>query len=432
MNIKLVLAAFALFILTNTGLAAEPRPLDISEAIELTLANNAELLSLRQELVKARAFKLQADGTLTPEAGLRAYADIQRENQTTDGSDRSDNRAATANLSQTLYSGGKDEATRRQSPQVLSIAELSLTDGENRAVGELFARFYNVLLQESRIDTEEAAILTSEQHLREVTKMSELGLANRLEVIRADQQLAANRANLSTARGLREAALISLMNYMAIPPGAMRPVSGSLHTFPAQGNREESLRLAMENRADRAMLEQQLGYRKNQIEIERSALRPKAALGVSAGYLDPYRGKNRGDGTWRAELSITVPILDRGASRAGVLREEAVLEQSRIALSQKELDIRSGVETAWTEYETTVDRMRSTARALELAVETLRLAEIGFQEGVTPQLDLLDAQSSLTDSRLQHLSALYNHMLATVALKVTEGSIISWTGGRDF
>lgn len=438
MRAKIILAALSLAIFSTLPTfganceAAAPRSLDIKEAIGLTLEHNATLRSLRQETRKADAFKIQADGTLTPEIGVNAYVDEQRENQTSDGSSRTDNKVARVSLAQSIYSGGRNEALRRQSPQVKSIADLMLTDGENRAIGELFARFYNVLLQESRVRTEEAAIRTSELHLREVTKMSELGLANRLEVIRADQQLATNRANLSTAKGLHEAALIALMNYMAIPPSERRPVSGKLQTFELTGNREESLVLAMQNRADRGMLEQQVAYQGNQIEIARSGLRPKVAFGASAGYLDPYRGSDRGDDTWRAELSITVPILDRGVTRGNVVKEQATMEQDKISLGQKELDIRSGVETAWTEYETTLEHMKSTARALELAEETLRLAEVGFQEGVTPQLDLLDAQSSLTDSRLQHLSAVYNHMLAVVALKVTEGDIISWTRGRDF
>lgn len=432
MIVKNIAAALSFALVSTLCEAAEPIPIDIKEAIVLTLEDNAALRSLRQEARKAEAFKIQADGTLAPEIGVNAYVDRQRENQTSDGSNRPDNRVARVTLSQTLYSGGRNEALRRQSPQVRTVAELTLIDGENRAVGELFARFYNVLLQESRVQTEEAAIRTSELHLREVTKMEELGLSNRLEVIRAEQQLATNRADLSTAKGLRDTAAVSLNNYMAITPSQLRPVSGKLQVFEIEGSRDASLALAMEKRADRGMMQQQAAYQKNQIEIARSGLRPKIALGASAGYLDPYRGYDRGDDTWRTELSITIPILDRDAARGDVIREQATMEQDRIALGQKELDIRSEVETAWMEYETTLERMDSTLRALELAGETLRLAAIGFQEGVTPQLDLLAAQASFTDIRLQHLGAIYNHMLAVVALKVTEGDIINWTVGREF
>jgi outer membrane protein TolC len=412
--------------------AASPAPMGIEEAIDLTLRRNSVLLSLRQEAMKAVAFKLQADGTAAPELGLSAYADVQREIQTSDGSGRRDNRVARISLSQTLYSGGRDEAMRRQSPQVKSMADLTVTDAENRAIGELFARFYNVLLQERRVDTERSAASTSELHLREVSRMSELGLSNRLEVIRAEQQLAANRANLVTAEGLYDSALISLMNYMSIPPEEKRSVTGRLRIMEVSGDRTSSLETAMANRADREMLESQAEYQANQIEIERSGSRPRVSLGASAGYLDPYKGSDFGDETWRAELSITVPILDRGTVKGNVTRAKAVAEQNRIDLKQKELDIKSDVETAWIELESANNRLESTIRALDLAEETLRLAEAGFQEGVTPQLDLLSAQTSLTESRLEHLRSLYNHMLAVVALKVTEGDAINWTGRMKF
>ena len=74
--------------------------------------------------------------------------------------------------------------------------------------------------------------------------------------------------------------------------------------------------------------------------------------------------------------------------------------------------------------------LKASEKALELAKESLRLAEVGFREGVTPQLDLLNAQTSLTSARLDHARSQYNHLLTIVALKVTEGTVIEWTGER--
>jgi outer membrane protein TolC len=425
--------SIAVILLLCAALSADAAvSMDVKEAIDLTLLNNSTLLSLRQETAKAEAFRLQADGSMLPAVGLSAGIDSQKEPQTSDGSSRHDNKSARLTLSQPIYTGGRSQALRRQSASVKSIADLAVIDAENRAVGELFARFYNVLLQERRVETERAAAVTSELHLREVTRMSELGLSNRLEVIRASQQFAANKADLSAAEGAADAALISLMNYMAIPPEERRPVDGSLHVIDVRGDRAGSLALAMVNRADKSLLESEMKYQEDQIEIERSASRPSVSIGASAGYLDPYSGRDSGDDTWRAELLISVPIFDRDAARGNVIRARAVMEQDKIALRQKDLDIRSEVETAWMELETTLEHLESTQSALDLAEESLRLAEIGFQEGVTPQLDLLEAQSSLTASRLEHLRSLYNHILAVVALKVTEGGIIQWTGEMDF
>jgi outer membrane protein TolC len=420
--------SFAL-LLTTSATSAETGPMGINEAIELTLTNNSGLRSLRQETIKAYAFQIQADGTLLPNLSVNAYLDRQKESTTNDG-DRNDNKGARASLEQVIYSGGKNSAIRNQSKQVKNIAEMIIANGENNSVGELYARFYNVLLQRERIKAEESAVNTSGQHLKEVSKMRELGLANGLEVIRAGQLLATNTANLSTAKGLYESAHIALMNYMGIAPEGRREITGELSVPEAVGTRQRSLEIAQANRADLKKLEEQLGYQKNQILIEKSGTRPKISFGVSAGYLNPYLKDDRGDDTWRAELSVTVPIFDRNTSRGNAIRAGAVLEQDKIALEQKELDIKSAVETAWTEIESTMHHLKASEKALELAKESLRLAEVGFREGVTPQLDLLNAQTSLTSARLDHARSQYNHLLTIVALKVTEGTVIEWTGER--
>jgi outer membrane protein TolC len=420
------IAAVFLAVFCTARAETAPAPLEIDEALDLMLSRNLALQSLRKEIDKAEAFTLQAGGTLTPEVNLNAST-----SETGSNAGQSGTNEAALSLSQVIYSGGRNEAVRKQAPQVRSIADLAVEDARNRAAGELYARFYNVLLQERYAETERSASATSEMHLKEITRMAELGLSNRLEVIRASQQLAANKASLASAEGMYDSAVISLMNYLALPPEDRRPVSGDLGALEVSGDRESSLASALENRADLKMLERQVEYQEYQIDIARSGAKPRIVLGASAGLTDMGRTGSFDD-SWRAELSLTVPILDRNTARGDVITAQAQTVQDKIALEQKQLDVKSGVETAWTELETATEHLESAEAALRLAEETLRLAEVGFREGVTPQLDLLSAQTSLTESRLEHLRSLYNRMLAVAALKVTEGNIIEWAGRVDF
>jgi outer membrane protein TolC len=414
---------FAVFLAISRAAWAETAPpLEIDEALDLMLSRNLTLQSLSKEIDKAEAFKLRADGTLTPEVSLSAST---RDEDTTGTNE------AGMSISQVIYSGGGNAAMRKQAPRVRSIADLAVEDARNRAAGELFARFYNVLLQERYAETERSASATSEMHLKEITSMAELGMSNRLEVIRASQQVAANKASLTSANGMYDSAVISLMNYLAISPEDRRPVSGDLGALEISGDRKSSLAAALGNRADLKMLENQIEYQEYQIDIARGGSMPRITIGGSAGLRD-VNGTGSFDDNWRAELSLTVPILDGNTARGDVITARAQAVQDHIALEQKQLDIKSGVETAWTELETAAEHLESAEAALRLAEETYRLADVGFREGVTPQLDLLSAQTSLTESRLEHLRSLYNRMLAVVALKVTEGNIIEWAGRFDF
>lgn len=406
--------------------------IDIHAAIEMTLENNISLRTARVDRQLAQADVVGAEGLWTPTLTLDATTSRARERQTSDGSDRHGTVAAYARLQQTIWSGGRNTAQIRSARRGALIAGLRIADAENAAIGELFARFYYVLLQQGRIDAERSAVSTSEAHLRELERMNELGLSNRLEVIRAEQQLATNRAGMIAAEGQYDTAIISLMNYMAMQPEPRIDISGELHVIEVSGDRASSLAAALLQRADRAALAEQIELQRDQRAAARAGTMPRVTLSATTGWLDPYLNSDRGGDTWRAEIALTVPILDRNETRSAVMSAMARQDHAELSLQQNELDIKSGIESAWTELERTSEHLDAAARALELAKESLRLAEVGFQEGVTPQLDLLTAQTALTEARLSHLSALYDRMIAAVAIKVAEGDMIPWARGADF
>ncbi len=433
MKIKMQLALAFFFILITQTAFATTKPIDIHEAIELTLKNNTMLRSLKQEITKAKAFKVQADGTLLPSLNASAHVAKQKETiMTADGSTLNENKAAIGTIEQVLYSGGKNSALRRQSSQKKTIAEMMIASGENSAIGELFGRFYNVLLKNEYIKAEESAVKTSEAHYNRAKNMNKLGLSNKLEVIRAGQQLATNTANLSRAKGNHEAAEIALMNYMAIEPKNRRTVSGDLTALNVIGDRNNSLLSATEYRADRIQLQEQLKYQENQLFIEKSGLMPKLLLAGEAGWNHPNSRKDITGDTWKAQLTVAVPIFDRFITKGNLMTARATLEQNKLALEQKELDIKSEVETAWTSIETSSFSLKASKKALELAEESLRLAQVGYEEGVTPQIDLLTAQTALTSAKLDYATTQYNHLMTIVALKMTEGTIVKWSGEKNF
>ena len=149
------------------------------------------------------------------------------------------------------------------------------------------------------------------------------------------------------------------MNYMGIEPGARtrRRTASSTSRDKGQPRGISRARLAVPR--DRRQLEEQIKYQTNQIKIERSEMLPQVTAGFSAGWLSPYRQRDESSDTWRAEVRLSIPIFDRNVTRRAVMEAKAVREQDKIALEQKELDIKSEVETAWTEIEMNRGKPRS-------------------------------------------------------------------------
>ncbi|MEM0996557.1 MAG: TolC family protein [Bacteroidota bacterium] len=88
--------------------------------------------------------------------------------------------------------------------------------------------------------------------------------------------------------------------------------------------------------------------------------------------------------------------------------EQSVLLELRNASTQ--------VVNAWTDVE-------AAEKNQELAEEVYRISTTKYREGIGSNLEVIDAENSLTQSQINYLTALYNYVLATVELKRVKGEI---------
>src|SRR4030042_4561435 len=71
--------------------------------------------------------------------------------------------------------------------------------------------------------------------------------------------------------------------------------------------------------------------------------------------------------------------------------------------------------------ENTDEFVQSQQLNLERAQEGLRLAEVGYREGVRTQVEILDARAALTLARSLYYEAIYTHNIAKLNLKRAMG-----------
>lgn len=400
--------------------------LSISDAMRFALEHSPTLNSVRQEVRKAKGSKVQADGNFYPRISINGSYSDGRYPSVSNGW-RTDSRGASVSLSQNLYAGGKHAAQRRLAKEQLSQAELTVREAEEELAVRLHTLFYSVLLARETVAAAQDAVETSQKHVQEVRQMLKLGLANQLEVIRAEQKLSSDEASLASSQGTLDSARINLLNLMGLPPSSDYSPAGTLEIKRPEGTAPTSIELARRQRADKAILERQIAIQKEQIKIAGSGLKPSVDLSASAAVDNPYHNQDRTEDSWKATLNLEIPVYDRGQTRGEVMKARAIQEQNKQKLRQKELDILSEVDLAWVEINDSEVQVTARRKAQALAKETLRLSQVGYREGVTPQLDLLEAQSNLTAARKDYSQSLYNHLMRIVALKRAEGALIPWT-----
>ena len=91
----------------------------------------------------------------------------------------------------------------------------------------------------------------------------------------------------------------------------------------------------------------------------------------------------------------------------------------RHAQQQLEQDVRTG----WDKHERAVTALVSVDREIELARESLRLSELGFEVGTATWIDVENARVSLAGAELAQVTERMNRDLAAIELLLATGEL---------
>jgi outer membrane protein TolC len=119
-----------------------------------------------------------------------------------------------------------------------------------------------------------------------------------------------------------------------------------------------------------------------------------------------------------ATLMVNVPLYDGGVGAARVQQAQADIESAKTARRTAEDGVTLDVQQAYVALVQSRDRVQVTEAEVAQAKEAFRLARVRYEAGVSqtptvsPQLELSNAQSALTQAETNRLNALYDYNVA--------------------
>lgn len=108
-------------------------------------------------------------------------------------------------------------------------------------------------------------------------------------------------------------------------------------------------------------------------------------------------------------------------------QEQATRAQAEQAVGKKEEAVRAEVEQARLNAASSLETAGAARKNVSLAEESLRLAEVGYREGVNTQLDVLQARTTLTEAGRALSSSLRDYRVSLAQLRKAEGTLVSTT-----
>jgi outer membrane protein TolC len=125
---------------------------------------------------------------------------------------------------------------------------------------------------------------------------------------------------------------------------------------------------------------------------------------------------------WNAGAQMNWAIFDGLLTHGKVVQAKALYERSKTDLTDEGRQIELQVRVAYSDFIEAKEVLDSQAKVQEQADEALREAKARTDAGTGTQLDVLDAETSLTQARTTQIQALHDYTAARAKLERAIGA----------
>lgn len=336
------------------------------------------------------------------------------------------NYSAGATLNHTIWDFNRTSGGWKVAQALRSAARADVVTSKAQVRLNTIVAYYSVLGAEEAVAVATEAVRQMERHVNVAQVQAEAGTRQRIDITRAQSDLANAKLNLSKARNgglIARVNLATVMGLATIPEFRVeRPPAGKDPNNAA--DMEALVRTALHHRPDVRALEARARASEHMVAVSRAGYYP--TLGLSAGVnLQGYHlelGKNGLPYNWFAGVNATWNALAPIPASAASREAEANLRVIQANQESLALGIRAEVKSAALGLQEAKERLEPVAALVASAEETLRLAEGRYEAGAGSIIEVTDAQTVYTQSRLGTIQAEYDVETARARLQRALGS----------
>ncbi len=324
-----------------------------------------------------------------------------------------------------IFDFGKKKALLDLTKSFKLTAQEKINYIENNLSYKTVKLFYSILFLEKSLDVKNDQINTLESHLEITQKKVKNGTATDFDVLTTRVRVASAKNQKVDIEDEINKQKIALRSLLGLSSGTPLDLQGDLSLLTQSTNIDSLLAKAYTQREEIRIAKDA----QNSIEIQKkvASLGDKPTLNAMVSYglkngfmpnIDVLRGN------WIVGISANIPIFNGNRKDATVQEAEANLNAADSRISALKREIKTEVQQAVSELNTSRDKLSSTKLQVEQAEQALKRAKTSYENGVITNLDMLDAETSLSEAEFLHLRVIFQNIINTYSLRETAGDVI--------
>jgi outer membrane protein TolC len=326
------------------------------------------------------------------------------------------------NYSQIIWDFGKTKDAVNAENANKTVAQQSIETVRQKLAMSTISTYYTLVYLDEAIDIKNEELKNLNDHLAFVEKKAQTGSATRYEILTTKVKISAiesQKTDLLSNRKVQETILNSLLGQSV--ETSLLP-SKSVKLFDNQISSDSLVSHAWQHRNELIVAQKQLDATSMQVKLAEAANNPKLSVFASAGGKNGYTPDlNQIKANFAAGLSLNVPIFDGFRKKNNVLLAKSRINTTQFEIENTRRNISNEVVSASTITQYNHKKIDQFSMQVKQATEALELAKINFEAGTITNLDLLDAETNLSESKLMLLKSQVDYSVSLSALKQALG-----------
>lgn len=325
-------------------------------------------------------------------------------------------------LRQTLYDFGKtdaainlEETSRQTAVDRLEVIKFSLA---YQTIGV----FNNILIMHQRIAVLDEQLQTLNQHLDMSVKMIKAGTATDFDTLTIQVRIAVVRSDRIDALHALAAQEIMFRQLTGLAPDVPIRLHGNFTSDKMPLSPDSLTTAATKQRPEMIISRDAEAGAAAQSHLASLGDKPLLALNAATGFKNGFEPNlNTWRGNYAAGLELRIPVFNGQKTKHQGIEADANLNSARAHTADLERQILSEVRDALAGVNSSLEKITSTETQVRQAEQAVSMARVRYTAGVITNLDLLDAETTLSQTKLIRLRAFYDYTVSLNTLDRATG-----------
>lgn len=335
------------------------------------------------------------------------------------------NSVAVGKISWNIFSGFRDKYSLLSAQKQQEVERYRMQGIKQDLQLNVALAYLGVSERQANRQVAEAAFQTLEKVYRDGESRYQVGLIGKNELLK----FRVDYDNADITLKAADAGVKKSINALSRQVGSTIALAdldfSDFKTLPQMMDKEELKGKMLESRSEIKALESVVAVTTARSAAEKSSYFPQVdVVGSYSKYDDDFLNGNGSvnDEELRAQLVLSMNLFRGFSSEATIARAKLETRAVQFELEELKNDLATELNNLYIDFEVSLENVQVAERSIEQAEENLRITQLKYKEGLQRESDLLDAITSLSRAKYNHVAVIRTAFLNNFQLvRMVEG-----------